>query len=84
MLFLGGGVGSRPEELHNPQKPVSEVRVCLTWWQVCGAGDRVERSTFGRRFVGLDTPVSTGMNVHVGEDLIHTGRPDKAHPTSRY
>lgn len=61
-FFLGGGrVGSRPEEIHNPQKPISEVRVCLTWWQACGVGDRMERSTFGRQSFGLDTPVSTGM-----------------------
>lgn len=32
-LVAGGGkVSSRPEEIHNPQKPISEVRVCVTWW----------------------------------------------------
>lgn len=65
-FFWGGWrVGSRPEEIHNPQKPTSEVRVCLTWWQACGVGDRTERSTFGRQSFELDTPVSTGMFILV-------------------
>lgn len=63
--ILFSGVGSRPEEIHSPQKPTSEVRVCLTWWQACGVGDRTERSTFGRQSFELDTPVSTGMFILV-------------------